>query len=112
MMLKRFSINRILKMTLFVFIFILLCLYPRRNNYELKTSSVLGKNFHDIYLLDSNNYVSKITIYVSSIEKEKLAKDLITSLIINSKNNSKLPEGFKAVIPKGTIIQRVSINKK
>lgn len=111
-MLKRFSINRILKMTLFVFIFILLCLYPRRNNYELKTSSVLGKNFHDIYLLDSNNYVSKTTIYVSSIEKEKLAKDLITSLIINSKNNSKLPEGFKAVIPKGTIIQRVSINNK
>lgn len=112
MMLKRFSINRILKMTLFVFIFILLCLYPRRNNYELKTSSVLGKNFHDIYLLDSNNYVSKTTIYVSSVEKEKLAKDLITSLIINSKNNSKLPEGFKAVIPKGTIIQRVSINNK
>ena len=111
-MLKRFSLNRILRMTLFLFVFFLLCLYPRRNNYELKTSTVSGKNFHDIYLVDPNNYVSKTTIAVSSIEKEKLAKDLITSLIVDSKNSSKLPEGFKAIIPKGTKIQKIRIDNK
>ena len=80
-MLKRFYLNRILKMTLFLFIFFLLCLYPKSNRYELKTSSVIGGNYHDIFLIDSNNYVSKTTIAVSSIEKEKLAKDLLCSLI-------------------------------
>ena len=111
-MLKRFSLNKILKMTLFIFVFVILCLYPKRNNYELKTSSVIGGNYHDIFLVDSNNYVSKTTIAVSSIEKEKLAKDLVTSLIIDSKNKSKLPDGFKAIIPKGSKIQRVSVNNK
>lgn len=111
-MLKRFSINRIIKMTLFLFIFILFCLYPKSNKYDLKTNFVSGKNYHDIYLINPDNYVSKTTISVSSIEKEKLARDLITSLIVNSKNNSKLPDGFKAIIPKGTKIQKISINNK
>ncbi|MBR2712083.1 MAG: GerMN domain-containing protein [Bacilli bacterium] len=111
-MLKRFSLNRILKMTLFLFIFFLFCLYPKKNNYELKTSPVIAGYYHDIYLLDYNNYVSKTTISVSSIEKEKLAKDLLTSLIVDSNNSSKLPEGFKAIIPKGTKIQKVRIDNK
>ena len=111
-MLKRFSINKIIKMSLFLFVFLILFLYPKRNKYDLKISPVIGGNFHDIFLIDSNNYVSKTTISVSSIEKEKLAKDLITSLIIDSKNKSKLPEGFKAIIPKGTKIQKISINNK
>ena len=111
-MLKRFYFNRILKMTLFLFVFLLICMYPKSNNYSLNTKNVMGGNFHDIYLLNSNNYVSKTTISVSSIEKEKLAKDLITSLIIDSKNNSKLPDGFKAVIPKDTKIQKVIVNNR
>lgn len=111
-MLKKFSINKILKITLFLFVFLLLCMYPRKNKYELKTSHVNGSNYHDIFLIDNNNYVSKTTIAVSSIESEKLAKDLITSLIVDSKNKSKLPDGFKAIIPKGTKIQKVSINNK
>ena len=111
-MLKRFSVNKILKITLFLFVFLILCVYPKKNKYELKIKSVNGNNYHDIFLLDKNNYVSKTTIAVSSIEKEKMAKDLITSLIIDSKNKSKLPEGFKGIIPKGTNIQKVSINNK
>ena len=111
-MLKRFSINRLLKMTMFLFIFFLLCLYPKKNNYEIKTKEVFGGNFHDIFLINQDNYVSKTTVAVSSIEKEKLAKDLITCLIIDSNNKSKLPDGFKATIPKGTKLQKVSINNK
>lgn len=111
-MLKRFSINKIIKISLILFVFIMFYMFPKNNNYELNTSYVMGGNFHDIYLLDSNNYVSKTTIAVSSIEEEKLAKDLLTSLIINSKNKSKIPDGFKGIIPKETKIQRISINNK
>ena len=111
-MLKRISINKILKITLFLFIFIILCIYPRKSKYELKINPVSGGNYHDIYLIDKDNYVSKTTISVSSIETEKLAKDLITSLIIDSKNKSKIPNGFSQIIPKNTKIQKVSINNK
>ena len=41
-----------------------------------------------------------------------MAKDLIISLIVDSKNKSKLPDGFKSIIPKGTNLQKVSINNK
>ena len=70
LMIKRFSIRKILKMTLFIFIVFLFYLFPSENNVE-KTSYVSKmSNYHDIYLLDRNNYVSKTTISVKSIERE------------------------------------------
>ena len=83
-MLKRFSINKIIKMSLFLFVFLILFLYPKRNKYDLKISPVIGGNFHDIFLIDSNNYVSKTTISVSSIEKEKdLLKEQYKECLLN-----------------------------
>lgn len=108
-MLKRYFLNNILKMTLFALVLLLICVYPKNNKYNLETKHVSGNNYHDIFLLDKNNYVSKTTIAVSSIESKKLAFDLITSLIIDSKNKSKIPNNFKGIIPKGTNIQRINI---
>ena len=109
-MIKRFSIRKILKMTLFIFIVFLFYLFPSENNVE-KTSYVSKiSNYHDIYLLDRNNYVSKTTISVKSIEREKLANDLLLSLIIDSSNKNKIPNTFNQVIPKNTVIQSVKIN--
>jgi len=107
-MIKKLSMNRICKMTLFVFIFFLLYLFPNNKEYELKTNIVNKQyNYHDIYLIDKNNYVSKTNIIVNSIEKEKLAKDLLDSLTIDSKNSIKVPNNFKAVIPKKTKILNI-----
>ena len=109
-MLKRYFINNILKMTLFAGVLLLICIYPKNNKYNLDTKHVSGTNYHDIFLIDKNNYVSKTTIAVSSIENKKLAFDLITSLIIDSKNKSKIPNNFKGIIPKGTNIQKITID--
>lgn len=111
-MIKRFSINNILKMTLFVFILFIIGLYPKKTKYNLEDKTVSGKNYHDIYLVDKNNYVSKTNIAVSSIEEKKLALDLINSLIVDGKNKSKIPNGFKAIIPKNTKIQKINIENK
>lgn len=112
-MIKKLSMNRICRMTLFVFIFFLLYLFPNNKEYELKTNIVNKQyNYHDIYLIDKNNYVSKTNIIVNSIEKEKLAKDLLNSLTIDSKNSIKIPNNFKAVIPKNTKILNIKVENE
>ena len=111
-MLKRFSINKIIKMTLLLFVLFLMYLFPSKKIYTLNTMNVSSSNYHDIFLLDNNNYVSKTTIAVKSIEKEKLAYDLLESLIINSNNKNKLPNSFKAVIPEKVIINNIIIKNE
>lgn len=111
-MLKRSSINRIMRTTLLLFVLFLLYLFPNKTEYNLDTMKVSSSNYHDIYLIDKNNYVAKTTISVKSIEKEKLALDLLNSLIVNGKNKNKLPSSFKAIIPEGTTVDKVKINNE
>ena len=111
-MIKTSSLNRILRMTLLLFVLFLFYFFPKNNNYSLKSINVSSNNYHDIFLIDKNNYVSKTTISVKSIEKEKLAEDLLNSLIINSKNKSKIPAGFKSIIPENTKVQSIKVTNE
>ncbi|MBO5530305.1 MAG: GerMN domain-containing protein [Bacilli bacterium] len=109
-MIKNSSINRIIRTTLFLFVLFLLYLFPSKKVYNLNVINTGASNYHDIYLIDKNNYVSKTTISVKSIEKEKLARDLLESLIIDGKNKDKIPSGFKAIIPEKTIVNKVRVD--
>lgn len=109
-MIKNSSINRIIRTTLFLFVLFLLYLFPSKKVYNLNIINTGASNYHDIYLIDKNNYVSKTTISIKSIEKEKLARDLLESLIIDGKNKDKIPSGFKAIIPEKTIINKVRVD--
>lgn len=109
-MIKKSSMNRILKMTMLLFVLFLLYLFPSKKTYKLNTIETITTNYHDIFLLDKNGYVAKTKISVKSIEKEKLAKDLLDSLIINGVNKNKIPESFKAIIPEKTTINSIKIN--
>ena len=111
-MIKKSSINRIMRTTLLLFVLFLLYLFPNKKIYSINTMSVSSSNYHDIYLIDKNNYVSKTTISVKSIEKQKLAKDLLESLIIDGKNKNKLPSSFKAIIPENTTIDKLRIDNE
>ena len=111
-MIKRLSLTKIVRMTLLLFVLLLLYIFPNSNEY-IETKVVNGASYyHDIYLIDKNGYVAKTNISVSSIDKEKLAKDLLISLTINSKNKNKIPEGFSSTIPKKTNIQKVRIDNE
>ena len=112
-MLKSSSLNRIMRMTLLLFVLVILYLFPNNNNeYNLKVVKSTSSNYHDIFLLDKNNYVSKTTISVKSIEKEKLALDLLNSLVIDGINKNKIPSSFKAIIPKNTTIDKVKVDNE
>ncbi|MBQ3475320.1 MAG: GerMN domain-containing protein [Bacilli bacterium] len=111
-MIKRLSLTKILRMTLLLFVLLLLYIFPNSNEY-IETKQVNASSYyHDIYLIDKKGYVSKTNISVSSIEKEKLAKDLILSLTVNSKNKNKIPEGFASTIPKKTNVQKIRIDNE
>ena len=80
-MIKNSSLNRIIKMSALLAALSLFYLFPNNNSrYNLNTISASSSNYHDIFLLDNNGYVSKTTISVRSIEKEKLSYDLLESL--------------------------------
>ena len=96
-------------MTLLLFVLFILYLFPSKQIYNLDTISTSSSNYHDIFLLDKNNLVSKTTISVKSIEKEKMSEDLLYSLIINGRNKDKIPSGFNAIIPENTIVQKVRV---
>lgn len=111
-MIKRISLTKIVRMTLLLFVLFLLYLFPNNNDY-IETKVVNASSYyHDIFLLDKKGYVSKTNISVSSIDKEKLAKDMLISLTNNSKNKNKLPEGFKGTIPEKTNIQKINVDNE
>ena len=112
-MIKRFSIIRIMKMTILLFVLFIFYLFPNKNKYEIKTNVVnLNVNYHDIFLLDKRGYVSKTTIAISSVDKEKIAYELLSSLIIEGENKNKLPEGFNGTIPKNTKIEKIKLENE
>ena len=110
-MLKR----SIKKITLSIFALILLFLmYLIPNNKDEEydyTVEYVNKELitHDIFLLDNNNLLGKTEIIIKETENTKLAKELISNLIIDSPNEDKLPSGFKAFINPNTIINNIEI---
>ena len=112
-MIKRFSLVKIMKMSILLLVLLLLYIFPSKKDYELNTNMVnTNNNYHDIYLLNNKGYVSKTTIAISSLDKEKIANDLLNSLIINGNNKNKVPEGFIGTIPNKAKIDNIKIDNE
>ena len=63
-----------------------------------------------IFLLDSNNYLANTEIVINSKTIEEKAKELLQALIIDSKKQDSIPNGFKAIIPANTEILSLTYN--
>jgi len=99
-MLKRISIKKIITSCIVLSIAFLICFIP--NNQDEKKEypqeiSYVNKNIqtHSIYLLDSNNYISKTEIRMTSDKPNSIAKELVEALIQNSSKQDSIPNGFK-----------------
>ncbi len=110
-MIKRRFIKKVFITSSVLFAFLLMCLIPNDNkvlepNQELKyVNSDLTTL--PIYLLDSYDMLGRIKVTVSSKEVDKQAKELL-EILIKEKGDSKIPSGFKAVIPSDTVIKSLS----
>lgn len=103
-MIKEFSVRKILKYTVLLLVVFLFYLFPEKEEITLDEPvfEEASKITHDIYLIDKNSYISKTKIAVNNIEKDKLVDELIEILIVDGKYQSKIPNGFSAILPVDT----------
>lgn len=111
-MLKKLIIKRIIVTTCVIFALILLYVIPKNNdaleiNQELEYTSK-EVNTHTIFLLDSNNYVAMTKVLVEKEETVNVARELLDVLITEGSGESKIPSGFRSVIPEDTKINNIT----
>ena len=111
-MIKRFSMKKISNYTILLLVVFLFYLFPTKEKYDLdkEVSKEVNINYHDIYLIDKNNYVAKTNIQVSSLKKDLLIDELIEAMKIDGKYQDKIPNGFCALLPSDTKLLGKEIN--
>ena len=117
-MLKRMILKKITITALTLFILLLIYLIPTNkiNNSNLDVKQNLEYTYTNdletIYLLDYNDYVARTFIKgcscSSAVDK---ASDLLQGLIVEGKKNNIIPNGFKAIIPSGTRVLALNLDK-
>lgn len=112
-MLKRMSIRKIVVSTLTLFALFLIYLLPNNNDLKDVKQELEYVNYdvltHNIFLLDSNNFIAKTSVVIKSTSSIDIATELVEILIIDGKGESNIPSGFKSIIPSDTKINKVSL---
>ena len=104
-MLKKFSLRKIGLTSAALLAITLIYLFPSNEDkldIKEKIEYTNGQsNINQIFLLDQNSYVSLTEVVLTNTQIENKAKELLNILTIGGKD-SKIPNGFKAVIPPDT----------
>ena len=105
---KKYFINKIVVWT---FIFILICLFyfiPTNNNFDIEIANDTKEYTSNVvYLLDNDNYVSKVVTYFNS---ENIIDEIKSKINVLINGDSSL-KSFYSLIPKGTILKNVKVDK-
>lgn len=111
-MIKKFSLRKINKYTILLLIVLLFYLFPKKENYALNAPvyNDIKANYHEIFLMDKNNYIAKTNIEVSSLDKDNLINELVEIMTIDGKYQDKIPNGFRAILPPDTKLLNKEIN--
>ncbi len=107
-MLKKKALKKIFISISCLIILLILYLFPDKDdtiNTNIKDSN---KNTNIIYLIDSNNYIARVSTILSSKNTIDQVKEIINILTIDS--NKYIREGFTKVIPKNTKLLNCSLD--
>lgn len=115
-MLKKMSVKKIITSSIVLMIVFLIYMIPTSSKKDTEIPSAIeyvnvNVKTHTIYLLDNNNYISKTSVRVSSLDTEKLAQELIQTMIQEGKNSDQIPSGFRPFINSNTKINSISFSK-
>lgn len=115
-MLKKMGIKKIMVSSFAILLLLVIYLIPdNRREIELDNTSI-EYNYNNIestiYLVDSNDYVSRISIASCNCDSKELAKDLTEGLIIDGKKSNIIPNGFRSIIPPGVEILNLELKDK
>ena len=105
-MLKKSALKKIFISLSCLLILGILYLFPSKEE-PIKSTITNKKATNIIYLIDSNNYISRVSTILTSETKQDKIKEIINILTIDS--NNYIREGFSKIIPKNTKLLNVSI---
>ena len=112
-MLKNMTIKKISIASILLFLCLLLVLFPKKEDKINLKGEVIeytsNNNFHEIYMVNKDNYVARTNVVVSESDIENKVRELIEYLIIDGKKEDNIPNGFRSIIPSGTEIKSVSL---
>ena len=107
-MIKKYAMNKIFVSTLIFGLLLLFYLVPSPS-FEVEINEKDdNKEFKNVvYLLDDDNYVSRVISYYDETDIDKVIRNKINILINGDKNL----DNFYSLIPKKTILKDISVNK-
>lgn len=107
-MIKKYAMNKIFVSTLIFGLLLLFYLVPSPS-FEVEINEKDdNKDFENVvYLLDDDNYVSRVISYYDETDIDKVIRNKINILINGDKNL----DNFYSLIPKKTILKDISVNK-
>lgn len=112
-MLRKFAYNKIFRTTGMLVLLLLLLLFPASKEYSLeedkvaRVSNTMEKR--EAFLIDKDGYVARCKVPLNHTDDVSYAKRLVELLIIGGKYEQKIPNGFKAIIPSDTTINKLTI---
>lgn len=95
-------------------VILMLCLIPA-NNKEIDINNktleyIYPNDLEVIYLLDNNDYLSRVKISANNKDLISKSTDLIEALTKNGKKKDIITNGFKALIPENTKLLNIALN--
>ena len=92
----------------------MLCIIPGNNKeieIENKTFEYIYPNdLEVIYLLDNNDYLSRVKISANNKNTISKSKDLIEALTKEGKKKDIIASGFKALLPENTKLLNITLD--
>ena len=112
-MLKRICTKKLIISSIILVLISILYNMPNKNIEKNKIETKLNNinyelNTYEAYLLDDNNYLSRVKIATENV-KEELINQLLNILICESNEKDKVPNNFKCILNKNTKINSISI---
>lgn len=105
-MIKKWTINKIVVASVSLFLLFMFYLIPTKPNIEtevIEKEEVLKENV--VYLLDEDNYVSRVVTYYDKTDIKDIIRNKIDTLTNSDRKN------FYPLIPKGTKLNDVKVEK-
>ncbi len=102
-MLKRFAYKKFIIIALSFIFLLIIYFFPSKEAYNINTTlTYTDPETTPIYLIDSNNLVSRFEVIKKSSDTSKLIDEVIENLTISEEQSSYIPNNFKKIIPENT----------
>lgn len=114
-MLKKMLMKKIMVASSIVLVMLLLYIIPTNKedtdlNVKGQLEYVYPNDLETIYLLDTNDYLSRTKISVNNNDQLSKVTDLIETLTVDGKKQNKIPNGFRGLLPKNTRVNDLKLD--